>query len=78
VNKVLCLQFCDVFVFHLSPYQFGVAVRRGCEVMIHNIHATLDAHLDWVVFQVDIINVFHTILHKTIFLECWAMGGQLS
>ncbi len=78
MNRALCLQFCDVFVSHLSPYHFGVAVRKGCEAMIHNIQATLDAHLDWVVLQVNIINTFNTILHKTISLKCQAMGGQLS
>ncbi len=46
MNRALCLQFCDVFVSHLSPYNFGVAVKRGCEAMIHNICATLDAHFD--------------------------------
>jgi len=46
--------------------------------MIHNIQATLDAHLDWVVLQVNIINIFNTILHKAIFLKRQEMGGQLS
>ncbi len=35
--------------------------------MVHGIYATLDSHFDWVMFQVDIANVFNTILHKTIF-----------
>jgi len=26
-----------VFTFHLSPYQFGVAIRGGCEAMVHGI-----------------------------------------
>jgi regulator of sigma D len=78
VNRALCLQFCDVLVSHLSSYHFGVVVRKGCEVMIHNIQATLDAHLDWVVLQVNIINIFNTILHKAIFLKRQEMGGQLS
>jgi hypothetical protein len=49
MSKVLCLQFCDAFTFHLSPYQFGVVVKKGCEAMVHGIWATLDAHFDWVV-----------------------------
>jgi hypothetical protein len=67
MNKVLCMLFCDAFTSHLSPYQFEVVVKRGCEVVVDGIQATLDAHLDWVVFQVDIVNIFNTILCKVIF-----------
>jgi hypothetical protein len=49
MNKVLCLQFHDAFAFHLSPYQFRVVVKRGCEAMVHDIWVILDAHPDWVV-----------------------------
>jgi hypothetical protein len=28
MNKVLCLQFHDMFSFHLSLQQFGMAVKR--------------------------------------------------
>jgi hypothetical protein len=38
-----------VFVYHLSPYQFGVVVKGGGEVMIHGITAILDAQPNWVV-----------------------------
>jgi hypothetical protein len=44
------LQFHDAFAFHLSPYQFKVTIRRDCDVVVHGIWATLDTHLDWVVF----------------------------
>lgn len=66
VNKDLCLQFCDVFTFHLSPYQFGVIVKKGYEIMIHGIRATLDARPNWVMFEVDIINAFNAISCKLI------------
>jgi hypothetical protein len=56
-----------VFVFHLSPYQFEVVVGGGYEVVLHGIWATLDAHFDWVVLHVDIVNAFNTISCKTIF-----------
>lgn len=29
VNKVLCLQFCDVFFIHLSSHLFSVAMKGG-------------------------------------------------
>ncbi len=35
--------------------------------MVLGIQAILDAHHDWVVFQVDITNIFNTISHKAIF-----------
>jgi hypothetical protein len=69
MSRVLCLQFCDAFAFHLSPYQFGVVVKRGCEAMVYGIWAILDAHHNWVVFQVNIMNAFNTISCKTIFQE---------
>jgi len=67
VSKNLCLQFHDVITFHLSPYQFGVVVRSGCEAMVYGIWATMDAHSNWVVLQVDIANAFNTISYKAIF-----------
>jgi hypothetical protein len=70
------MQFCDVFTFHLSPYQFWVVVKRGCEVMVHGIRITLYAHFDWVVLQVDIANASNTCLCKVIFQELWATWGS--
>jgi hypothetical protein len=35
--------------------------------MVHGLQAILDAHLDWVVLQVDIASVFNTISCKAIF-----------
>jgi hypothetical protein len=35
--------------------------------MVHGIKTTLDAHLDWVVLDVDIANAFNTISCKAIF-----------
>jgi hypothetical protein len=32
--------------------------------MIHGIWTILDAHFDWVVFLINIVNAFNTILHK--------------
>jgi hypothetical protein len=35
--------------------------------MIHGTEVALDAHLDWVVFQIDIANIFNAISSKAIF-----------
>jgi hypothetical protein len=68
MSKVLCLQFCDAFAYHLlMPYQFGMVVKRGCEAMVHGIWATLNAHSDLAVLEVNIANTFNTILCKAIF-----------
>jgi hypothetical protein len=48
-------------------YQFGMAIKDGCEAMVHSIRGVLDVYLDWVVLQVDVVNVFNFILHKVIF-----------
>ncbi len=46
--------------------------------MALGIQATMDAHLDWVVFQVDIANAFKTISCKAISQKFRTMGNQLS
>jgi hypothetical protein len=66
VSGALCFQFCDVISSHLLPHQFGVNVRGGYEVVVHNICTALNVHFD-VVFQVDIANAFNSIWHKAIF-----------
>ncbi len=53
--------------FHMSPHQFGMAIKGGYKVVVHNIQIVLDVHADWMVFKVDIMNVFNTILWKAIF-----------
>jgi hypothetical protein len=52
-----------------------MVVRGGCEAIIHGVQTTFDVHLDWVMFQVDVTNVFSTISHKTIFHELQAMAS---
>jgi hypothetical protein len=46
IFNILCLQFYEGFATHFSPHQFGVAIKGGCEVIIHNIRCTLDLHRD--------------------------------
>jgi hypothetical protein len=48
VIRTFCHQFHDAFAFHLSPHQFGVAIKGGYEVMMQGIHATLNVHPNWV------------------------------
>jgi hypothetical protein len=67
VNKTLRLEFCDTFFVHLSPHQFGVVVKGGCKVVIHNVRVDLDVHLDWVVLSMDVVNALNTILKRSIF-----------
>jgi len=37
MSKALCMQFCDAFASHLSPYKFGQAIKEDCEAMVHVI-----------------------------------------
>jgi hypothetical protein len=46
INHALCFQFHETFATHFSPHQFGVVIKGGYEVLIHNIKCTLDLHLD--------------------------------
>jgi hypothetical protein len=58
VNRALCLYFCDVFFIHLSPHQFGVAIKGGCEMVVYDVWVILDIHLNQVVIHVDVANIF--------------------
>jgi hypothetical protein len=77
VNKALCFQLWDAFFFHLLLYQFGVAIRGICEVVVHNNQVALNVHLDWVVVQVDMVNIFNSISHNVIFQKLRVARGQL-
>jgi len=46
--------------------------------MVLGIQAILDAHHYWVVFQVDIMNIFNTISRKAIFQKFKTMGDLSS
>jgi hypothetical protein len=48
----------------MSPHQFGMAIKGGYKVVVHNIQIVLDVHIDWMVFKVDVMNGFYTILCK--------------
>ncbi len=63
------LMFSASRCVHISfvVYQFGMAIRDECEAMVHSIQGILDVYLDWVVLQVDVLNVFNFILLKAIF-----------
>jgi hypothetical protein len=37
VNRTLCFQFHDALAPHLSPHQFAIMIKGGCETMVHNI-----------------------------------------
>jgi hypothetical protein len=69
------MQFCDVFISHLSPFQFGVVVKKGCEVVVHGIRINFDGHTNWVVLQINLTNAFNTISHKVIFQKFRAIGS---
>jgi hypothetical protein len=66
-SHTLCHQICDVFVTHFSPHQFGLATKGGYETIIHDTKCTLDLHLNWVVLQLNMVNVFNSMLKRVIF-----------
>jgi hypothetical protein len=45
----------------LSFHQFGVAIKGGRKTMVHGDKVVLNIHLDWVVLEVDVVNVFNNI-----------------
>jgi len=43
----------------MSPHQFGMAIKGGYKVVVHNIQIVLDVHIDWMVFKVDVMILQH-------------------
>ena len=78
VSQTLCAQLRSHFENLLSPHQYGVGVRGGCEMVVHGLRAVLDLHPDWIVFQVDIANAFNSVERSFIFFELRAAGGEIS
>ncbi|KAL2649469.1 hypothetical protein R1flu_017597 [Riccia fluitans] len=77
VARTLGFQFWEALADHFSPLQFGVAMREGCETIIHGLRAILDLHPDWVALQVDIQNAFNTISQEALFHELRVATGSL-
>ncbi|KAL2608814.1 hypothetical protein R1flu_027387 [Riccia fluitans] len=77
VVVTLGFKFWEALVDHFSPLQFGVAMRGGCETIIHGLRTTLDLHPDWVVLQVDIQNAFNTVSREALFCDLHAATGSL-
>ncbi len=70
-NHALCFQFYDAFATHFFLHQFGVVMKDICEVIIHDIKCTLNLHLDWVILQLDMANVFNLVLRGAIFQKLY-------
>jgi hypothetical protein len=76
-NCVLYIQFCEAFVTHFSPHQFGVTTKGGCETIIHDIRCTLNFHPNRVVHQLDVANTFNSMLKGVIFQKLCFTSGDI-
>jgi hypothetical protein len=45
-SRTLYFQFREAFATHFSSHQFGVVIKGGCEIIIHDIRYSLNLHLD--------------------------------
>ncbi len=61
INHSIVLQFQGAFQKYLSPHQFGILTPEGQETIIFGIRVFLNRHLDWVMMQVDVKNVFNNV-----------------
>jgi len=77
INYTLCFQFYDAFATLISPHQFRVAIKGGCETVIHDIRCTLDLHPDWVVLQLDVANAFNSVSKGVIFQKLCVVNGDI-
>jgi len=69
MSHTLCLQFQDVFSMHFFVLTCleSSTTQGGCEPMVHNIMCALDFHPNWVVLQVDAINMFNFVFINVLF-----------
>jgi hypothetical protein len=74
-NHTLCLQFHDAFATHFSLHQFAITIKGRCEAMIHRIKCTWDIHPNLVVLELDMVNVFNSMLKGVIFQKICATCG---
>jgi hypothetical protein len=44
-------------------------------MMMHNIHATLNVHFNYMVLQIHIANVVNIVSYKVIFQKLYATSG---
>ena len=49
--------------------QMGVAIPGGAETIIHVVRLAMQAHPDWVCFQLDFRNAFNTVSRDLILSE---------
>jgi hypothetical protein len=42
VTCILAIRFKNTFTKHINLHQFGVAIRGGCEIIVHGVQAMLD------------------------------------
>jgi hypothetical protein len=77
IAHTLAIQFKDTFTKHFNPHQFKVAMLRKCETMVHVVKTMLDLHLEWVVLQVDVQNMFNSISQIAIFQDLCSCTSTL-
>ncbi len=78
ISHSIILQLWGLFQDHLSLNQFEISALKDCETIPFNIKALFNLHLDLVVMQVDIENVFNNIFRTTIFFKLWDVEGLLA
>ncbi len=44
VAHTLIIQFKDIFVEHLNPYQFDIMTYGGCEMVVYGVQTMLNLH----------------------------------
>ncbi len=55
-----------------------MAIKGGCETIIHGVQVFLDVHLDWVVLKMDVTNAFNTISWRAIFQKHHTIGCHVN
>lgn len=65
VGRALARQCTEQVRDAISPYQFGVGVRSGCEVVIHSLQVLLDSNPNLCLLSIDGIGAFDYISRQS-------------
>lgn len=63
VNRTLMLQLRVLSQEHISLYQVRIMMFGRYKSVLLSIKSHLDLHPNWMIFQVDIENIFNNIYH---------------
>lgn len=79
-GKCICTILRNKFSSFFEPSQFGVACKAGAEKIMHSLRRCIEDNWlngDFVVFKVDMLNVFNVVSRQAVLDECATFFPEL-